>query len=93
MKKARANMHKGAVESYVQYFHTLLQITSPADLDVQTVMAKIKAASGANYGGGSGFSGVKAQAFSSYSSKEKEGNIGSVSYAQGTPTSVLSRGF
>ena len=51
MKKARANMHKPAVEKFVQYFHTLVQATSPADVDVKTIMAKIKAAGGANYGG------------------------------------------
>jgi len=44
----------------------------------------------ANYGGGAGFSNVKNKAFSSYSEKEKETNIGPVTYSVGTPTSVIS---
>jgi hypothetical protein len=69
----------------------MIQVTNPDEVTVETVMAKLKAAGGANYGGGAGFSGVKSKAFSSYSEKEKESNIGPVTYAVGTPTAVIDK--
>ena len=89
MKNARANMHKPSVEKFVTYFHTMIQATSINDLDTDVLMKKIQAAAGANYGGGNAFSGIKDKALQNYSEKEKETTIGAVSYAIGTPTSVL----
>jgi hypothetical protein len=56
MKKARANMHKPAVEAFVQYFHTMVQATSLNDISADVVMDKIRRAAGANYGGAASIS-------------------------------------
>jgi hypothetical protein len=70
MKKARANMHKPAVEAFVQYFHTMVQATSLNDVNADLVMDKIKRAAGANYGGATSISAdYKDKALQSYIDK------------------------
>jgi hypothetical protein len=70
MKKARANMHKPAVEAFVQYFHTMVQATSLNDISADVVMDKIRRAAGANYGGATSISSdYKDKALQSYIDK------------------------
>ena len=78
MAKAKANMHKTAVERFVQSFHTYFNISSTAEINARLVEEKLHAAGGAHYGrgegggvsgGGEDFGGMKRLASQNFAAK------------------------
>ena len=78
MAKAKANMHKPAVEAFVQYFHTYFNITSVREITAAAIEEKLHSAGGAHYGrgegggvcgGGEDFGGIKAMATRNFEQK------------------------
>jgi len=86
LSKAKANMHKPSVDSFLKYFHVQVNATTTSDLQESTVQAKLTAASGANYGtggaapaGSENFGNIKSNAKTFFSETEKKGSV-SISY-------------
>jgi len=78
MAKAKANMHKPAVESFVQYFHTYFNISNVREITAAAIEEKLHSAGGAHYGrgegggvcgGGEDFGGIKAMATRNFEQK------------------------
>jgi len=78
MAKAKANMHKPAVEAFVQYFHTYFNISSVREITPAAIEEKLHSAGGAHYGrgegggvcgGGEDFGGIKAMATRNFEQK------------------------
>jgi len=95
MAKAKANMHKPHVDSFLKYYHIQLNITTPEELTDDVIQAKLKAAAGVHYGvgagggvsgGGENFGGIKDNAKKFYLQTETKGNLGgggkSISYTK-----------
>jgi len=78
MAKAKANMHKPAVEAFVQYFHTYFNVSSVHEVTAAAIEDKLHSAGGAHYGrgegggvcgGGEDFGGIKAMATRNFEQK------------------------
>jgi len=103
LTKARANTHKPAVTQYLKYLHTDVYATSVSELDEDVIQAKLKAASGANYGtggtaaaGSEDFGSIKDNARSFFQKTESQGNRQSIIYDKGplsdtTPVALTGR--
>lgn len=86
MSKAKANMHKPSVDSFLKYHHVVVNATTTSDLQEATIQAKLAAAAGANYGtggaapaGSENFGNIKTNAKSFFHETEKKGTV-SISY-------------
>lgn len=102
LAKAKANMHKPSVESFLKYFHIHVAATTAGDLQEASIQAKLFAAGGANYGtggqapaGSENFGNIKNNARSFFSETEKKGSV-SIQYnkdplAATTPVSLMGR--
>lgn len=78
MAKAKANMHKPAVEAFLQYFHTYVNASSAEEVTPRLIEDKLRAAGGAHYGrgdgggvcgGGEDFGSMKRMAAQNFSAK------------------------
>lgn len=102
LAKAKANMHKPSVDSFLKYFHIQVAATTASDLQEATIQAKLFAAGGANYGtggqapaGSENFGNIKNNARSFFSETEKKGSV-SIQYnkdplAATTPVNLTGR--
>lgn len=103
LTKSKANTHKPAVTQYLKYMHTDVYATTLAELDEDVIQAKLKAASGANYGtggtaaaGSEDFGSIKDNAKNFFQQTEGKGSRQSIVYHKGplaetTPVSLTGR--
>lgn len=103
LTKSKANTHKPAVTQYLKYLHTDVYATTLAELDESEIQAKLKAASGANYGtggtaaaGSEDFGSIKDNAKNFFQQTEGKGSRSSIVYHTGplggpTPVSLTGR--
>lgn len=90
LTKSRANTHKPAITQYLKFLHTDIYATSLADIEEESIQAKLKAASGANYGtggtaaaGSEDFGSIKDSARNFFQQTESKGNRQTIVYNKG----------